>query len=123
MLLAIDMPWILEVARLAGAGDPAPDDFGVPMAAVARHQAALLDQDVYPGPVARAAALAHTLGRLRWLEKANMTVAVAVTVAYLHAAGRVVKPAQEDVTALVDELRDDACTAARVAALLRAWPT
>lgn len=122
MRLAVDLAWLLEVSRLAGAGDPAPEDFGVPMAAVARHQALLLDQEVYPGTVTRAAALAHTLGRLRWLEHSNMTVAVAVTVAYLQAAGRAVKPGPEEIGALVDELRDEDCTAARVADILRAWP-
>jgi hypothetical protein len=120
--LAIDLSWILEVARLAGQDDPAPEDFGVPVAAVERHRAVLFDQDVYAGDFARAAALGHTLGRLRWLERSHMTVAVAVTVGYLQAAGRPVKPGPEDMRALVDELRREECTAASVAAVLRGWP-
>lgn len=28
MELNIDVPWILQVAEAAGAGDPAPDDYG-----------------------------------------------------------------------------------------------
>lgn len=122
MHLAVDLAWVLEVARTAGEADPAPEDFGVPVAAIARHKAALLDQDVYDGPYARAAALAHTLGRLRWLERSNMTVAVAAAVGYLQAAGRPVKPGRPELGALVQELRREECTVASVAAVLRAWP-
>ncbi|MFF7211743.1 fic family toxin-antitoxin system, toxin component [Streptomyces sp. NPDC008238] len=122
MNLAVDLSWILSVAAQAGEDDPAPDDFGVPLSAVERHKAQLFERDVYDGPVARAAALAHSLGRLRWLERSNMTVAVAVTVAYLQAAGRQVKPTWDEVRALVDELRDEACTVQSIAAVLRAWP-
>ena len=58
MELRIDVPWILQVAEIAGVGDPAPEDYGVPVAAVACHQAELLDQPVYDGTYARAAATA-----------------------------------------------------------------
>ncbi|CAM5322071.1 fic family toxin-antitoxin system, toxin component [Streptomyces aurantiogriseus] len=122
MELYIDVPWILQVAELAGADDPAPDDYGVPVAAVACHRAELLDQPVYDGPYARAAALIHILGRCRWLERSNMAVAAATGVMYLEASGIPVKPAREDAIALRDLLRNPACTAARIAALLRSWP-
>ncbi|WP_331766024.1 fic family toxin-antitoxin system, toxin component [Embleya sp. NBC_00896] len=123
MHLAVDLTWILEIARLAGEHDPSPDDFGVPLAAVERHKAILFDRDVYDGVHTRAAALAHTLGRLNWLEHSNMTVAVAAAVAYLQASGRPVKPGPEGISRLVDELRRDECSAQTVAALLRSWPT
>ncbi|MFD9004079.1 fic family toxin-antitoxin system, toxin component [Streptomyces sp. NPDC059582] len=122
MDLHIDVPWILQVAEIAGAGDPAPDDYGVPAAAVACHRAELLDQPVYHGIYARAAALVHILGRCRWLERSNMAVAAATGVMYLEASGVPVKPTREDAVALRDLLRDPACTAARIAVLLRAWP-
>ncbi|MEV7393231.1 MULTISPECIES: fic family toxin-antitoxin system, toxin component [unclassified Streptomyces] len=122
MDLYIDVPWILQVAEIAGAGDPAPDDYGVPVAAVAAHRAELLDQPVYAGPYARAAALVHILGRCRWLERSNMAVAAATGVMYLEASGIPVKPAREDAVALRDLLRDPACTAARIATQLRGWP-
>ncbi|MFJ8944966.1 fic family toxin-antitoxin system, toxin component [Streptomyces sp. NPDC102395] len=77
MDLHIDVPWILQVAEAAGADDPAPDDYGVPVSAVARHRAELFEHPVYDGPYARAAALVHTLGRCRWLERSNMAVAAA----------------------------------------------
>ncbi|WP_372347227.1 fic family toxin-antitoxin system, toxin component [Streptomyces sp. KL116D] len=124
MELHIDVPWILQVAELAGAGDPAPDDYGVPVAAVAAHRGELLGQPVYDGPYARAAALVHILGRCRWLEHSNLAVAAATGVMYLEASGITVKPTREDATALRDLLLDPAgCGAGRIAALLRAWPT
>lgn len=122
MDLHIDVPWILQVAEIAGAGDPAPDDYGVPVAAVAAHKAELLQQPVYDGPYARAAALIHILGRCRWLERSNMAVAAATGVMYLEASGIPVKPAREDAMALRDLLRDPTCTTRRIAALLRSWP-
>lgn len=122
MELYIDVPWILQVAETAGAGDPAPDDYGVPVAAVACHRAELLETPVYGGPYARAAALVHVLGRCRWLERSNMAVAAATGVMYLEASGIPVKPTREDAIALRDLLRDPGCTAKSIAVLLRAWP-
>ncbi|MEV5807257.1 fic family toxin-antitoxin system, toxin component [Streptomyces parvulus] len=122
MDLFIDVPWILQVAELAGAGDPAPEDYGVPVAAVACHRAELLETSVYDGPYARAAALVHVLGRCRWLERSNMAVAAATGVMYLEASGIPVKPTRDDVVALRELLRDPTCTARRITALLRAWP-
>ncbi|MEU1439357.1 fic family toxin-antitoxin system, toxin component [Streptomyces sp. NPDC005786] len=121
MSLHVDLSWILEVAERAGQRDPAPDDLGVPLAAVARHRAELLEQPVYGGPHARAAALVHTLGRCRWLERSNLVVACAVAAMYLNASGIPADPTREQVTALAHELHDPRCTAARIAALLRTW--
>ncbi|MBB4983812.1 MULTISPECIES: fic family toxin-antitoxin system, toxin component [Streptomyces] len=121
MELHIDVPWILQVAELAGADDPAPEDYGVPVAAVACHSAEILDQPVYDGPYARAAALVHVLGRCRWLDRSNMAVAAATGVMYLEASGVPVKPTREDAIALRDLLRDPTCSAAAIAALLRTW--
>ncbi|MEU1039119.1 fic family toxin-antitoxin system, toxin component [Streptomyces sp. NPDC005907] len=123
MDLHIDVPWILQVAEAAGADDPAPDDYGVPVSAVARHRAELFEQSVYEGPYAKAAALVHTLGRCRWLERSNLAVAAASGVMYLEAAGVSVKPVREDAVALKDLLLDPACTAGKIATLLRSWPT
>ncbi|MFD6878241.1 MULTISPECIES: fic family toxin-antitoxin system, toxin component [unclassified Streptomyces] len=119
----IDVAWILQVAEAAGVGDPAPDDYGVPLAAVARHRAELFEQPLYDGPYAKAAALVHTLGRCRWLERSNMAVAAATGVMYLEAAGIHAKPTRDDAIALRDMLLDPTCTAPRIAALLRSWPT
>ncbi|MGG8408177.1 fic family toxin-antitoxin system, toxin component [Streptomyces sp. 12297] len=121
MSLHIDLSWILEAAERAGAQDPAPDDLGVPMAAVARHRAELLDLPVYDGPYARAAALVHTLGRCRWLESSNLTVACAVAVMYLNAGGIPATPTREQLADLAHELYDPQCSAARIADQLRTW--
>ncbi|MEQ8145936.1 fic family toxin-antitoxin system, toxin component [Streptomyces sp. OP7] len=123
MDLNIDVPWILQVAEAAGVNDPAPDDYGVPVSAVARHRAALFERSVYDGPYAKAAALVHTLGRCRWLERSNMAVAAATGVMYLEAAGITVKPTRENAMDLKDLLLDSACTAGKIASLLRTWPT
>ncbi|MFF9146026.1 fic family toxin-antitoxin system, toxin component [Streptomyces sp. NPDC014861] len=123
MELHIDVPWILQVAEAAGADDPAPDDYGVPVSAVARHRAELFERPVYAGPYAKAAALVHSLGRCRWLERSNLAVAAATGVMYLEAAGISVRPAREDAVALRDLLLDPACTVGRIAVLLRSWPT
>lgn len=122
MELHIDLSWILEVTERAGAGDPAPEDLGVPVAAVERHRAKLMDEPVYGGPYARASALVHTLGRCRWLERSNLTVAVAVGAMYLAASGVDVRPDKSHVRALAEELNDRRSTAARIVQLLRAWP-
>ncbi|MFC5147355.1 fic family toxin-antitoxin system, toxin component [Streptomyces aureoversilis] len=121
MILHIDLSWLLAAARLTGEDDPAPDDYGVAIAAVERHRAVLAGQDVYDGVYARAAALAHTLGRLPWLERSNLRVAIGVAHGYLTASGIEVKPTQTDVTALAHELKRPGATAASVAEMLRDW--
>jgi hypothetical protein len=110
MELHIDVPWILQVAEIAGAHDPAPDDYGVPVAAVAAHRTGLLEQPVYDGPYARAAALVHILGRCRWLERSTMAVAAATGVMYLEASDTPVKPTHQDAVVLRDLLREPTCT-------------
>ncbi|MFH8492045.1 fic family toxin-antitoxin system, toxin component [Streptomyces longisporoflavus] len=123
MEVHIDVPWILQVAQLAGVGDPAPDDYGIPVAAVACHRAELLETPVYDGPYARAAALVHVLGRCRWLERSNLAVAAATGVMYLEASGITVKPGHDDAVALRDLLLSRDCTVDKIARLLRSWPT
>ncbi|MFJ3309479.1 fic family toxin-antitoxin system, toxin component [Streptomyces sp. NPDC086549] len=112
---------MLQVAELAGAGDPAPDGYGVLVAAVACHRAVLLEQPVCDGAYARASALVHILGRYRWLERSHMVVAAATGVMYLEASGLPVKP-REDAVALRDLLRDPSPHGREDRCLLRAWP-
>ena len=121
MILLVDLAWVLEVAERAGVGDPAPVDYGVAIAAVERHRAVVAGQDVYDGPFSRAAALAHTLGRLPWLERSNLRVAVAVAHGYLQASGVAVKLDQERVSAVAAELKRPGSTAADVAEVLKSW--
>ncbi|MFF8646471.1 fic family toxin-antitoxin system, toxin component [Streptomyces sp. NPDC015345] len=121
MILHIDESWILEAAQRAARSDPAVDDYGVPIAAVARHRGELMERPVYDGPYARAAALVHTLGRCRWLENSNLTVACAVAVMYLEASNIPVNPTREQLTALAHELHSPHSTVSRVAEYLRTW--
>ncbi|MFF1873880.1 fic family toxin-antitoxin system, toxin component [Kitasatospora herbaricolor] len=123
MILQVDLAWVLEVAERAGVGDPAPVDYGVAIAAVERHRAVVAGQDVYGGPISRAAALAHTLGRLPWLERSNLRVAVAVAHGYLQASGVAVKLDQERVSAVARELKRPSATAADIAEALSTWRT
>ncbi|MEU1824167.1 fic family toxin-antitoxin system, toxin component [Streptomyces abikoensis] len=130
MILTVDLPWILDVAREAGQDDPAPTDYGVAISAVERHKAVLTDpgaspspRPVYDGVFVRAAALTHTLGRLRWLERSNVRVAIAVAHGYLLASGVEVKIDQTRVTALAVELRRDDCTAESITRVLKTWAT
>ncbi|MCP3822602.1 fic family toxin-antitoxin system, toxin component [Streptomyces sp. A3M-1-3] len=120
MILSVDLAWILDIAREAGQDDPAVD-YGVAIAAVERHKAVLVGQSVYRGTYARAASLAHTLGRMRWLERSNMNVAVAAAHGYLLAAGVEVKVDRPRIAALVTELMKSDCTAHSVAAVLKTW--
>lgn len=121
MILHIGESWILEAAERAGQRDPAADDYGVPIAAVTRHRGELLDTPVYGGPYTRAAALVHTLGRCRWLECPNLTVACAVAVMYLKAGNVPVNPTREQLTALAHELNSPRSTAAGIASMFRIW--
>ncbi|WP_338117110.1 hypothetical protein [Streptomyces viridochromogenes] len=98
------MPVRGSAARPAGGvggADPAADDYGVPVAAVARHRGELLDTPVYDGAYARAAALIRSLGRCRcrcrWLGRSDLTVACAVTVVYLRARKIPVSPTREQL--------------------------
>ena len=122
MIVHIDLRWILDLVQHAGLGDPAPEDFGVPVAAVERHKAELFERPIYDGPYVRAAALVHTLGRCSWLEHSNLWVAAAVAVQYLHASGIVTAPKQEHLQELVDSLHRDEVKATDIAAVLRDWP-
>jgi hypothetical protein len=123
VILHVDLAWILDRVEHAGLGDPAPEDFGVPVAAVERHKARLFDRPVYDGPYVRAAALAHTLGRCPWLEHSNLAVAVDVAVQYLYACGIEVAPEKEDMGQLVTELRRTDAKAVDIARVIQAWPT
>lgn len=114
---------LLQVAQLSGAGDPAPDDYGIPVAAVACHRAELLETPVYDGPYARARPWCTSWAAARWLERSNLAAAAATGVMYLEASGVTVKPDHHDAVALRDLLISRDCTADKIARLLRSWPT
>ncbi|RNG37990.1 fic family toxin-antitoxin system, toxin component [Streptomyces botrytidirepellens] len=120
----VSLAWVLRVAEKATAryGDAQADDYGVPVAALARAYARALDTAVYGGVYMRAAALCHTLGRLRWLERGNFAVAIAVTSGFLDLHGVPSRPGKDDVRELHAHLQHSACTAESISVLLRSWP-
>jgi transposase-like protein len=63
------------------------------------------------------------IGRLLWLERSNLRVAIAVAHGYLVASGLEAKLTQSGVTALANELKKPQSTAASVAAVLHEWQT
>ena len=62
-----------------------------------------------------------SLGRMRWLERSNLRVAVAVAYAYLVASGVPAKLDQQRVAALATELKKESSTARSVAGVLKSW--
>lgn len=105
MTLRVDLAWILAVAQLIP-GDPQVIDYGVPVAAEARHRAEILDQEVYPEPHHKAAALLCELARNPSLELRNLLYAATVTAAYLSACGMPVRPGLDTVLPLARAARD-----------------
>lgn len=51
----LHVPWSLQAAEAAEVNDPTPDDYGVPVSAVARHRAESSEQSGHDGPCAKAA--------------------------------------------------------------------
>ncbi|GAA5024189.1 hypothetical protein [Kitasatospora paranensis] len=119
MNLKIDLAWILAVAQQIP-GDPQVVDYGVPIAAEARHRAELLDQEVYPQAHHKAAALLCELARNPSLEARNLLYAATVTAAYLAACGLPVSPGLDGVLSLARAARDG-LPVREVAVQLKAW--
>lgn len=119
MNLRIDLPWILAVAQQIP-GDPEVVDYGVPIAAEARHRAEIQGQEVYSEPHHKAAALLCELARNPSLEVRNLLFAAAVTAAYLSACGLRVSPGLDTVLPLARAARDG-LPVREVAAQIKTW--
>jgi len=117
--LKVDLAWILAVAQQIP-GDPQVVDYGVPIAAEARHRAEILGQEVYPGPHHKAAALLCELARQPSLEVRNLLFAATVTAAYLTACGLPVSPGLDTVLPLARAARDG-LPVREVAAQIKTW--
>ncbi|MFC8342396.1 hypothetical protein [Streptomyces sp. NPDC057280] len=101
-------------------GDPQVVDYGVPVAAEARHRAEILDHEVYPEPRHKAAALLCELARNPSLEARNLLFAATVTAAYLPAYGMPVSAGLDSVVPLARAARDG-LPVREVAAQIKAW--
>lgn len=120
--LAIDFPTLLQ-ATADIPGSPAIDDYGVPLAAIHRHGANMLNQDVYWGAHLKAAAVLDTLLRHPWLEHSQADAAWAATRAVLTINGLSV--AQDvkgaEVLALMRDIAGPGVPLRHIARALRAW--
>ncbi|MFI1648294.1 hypothetical protein ACH4XT_15330 [Streptomyces avidinii] len=119
MNLRIDLAWILAVAQQIP-GDPLVVDYGVPVAAEARHRAEVLDREIYPEPHHKAAALLCELARNPSLEVRNLLFAATVTAAYLSACGLPVSPGLGTVLPLA-RAAQDGLPVREVAAQIKTW--
>ncbi|MGY4967513.1 hypothetical protein [Streptomyces sp. 900105245] len=119
MNLRIDLAWILAVAQQIP-GDPQVVDYGVSVAAEARHRAEILDHEVYPEPHHKAAALLCELARNPSLEMRNLLFAATVTAAYLSASGMPVNPGLDTVLPLARAARGG-LPVRDVAAQIKTW--
>ncbi|MHA4818775.1 toxin Doc [Streptomyces aculeolatus] len=103
MDLFIDIRWLLERQADILPKQPVIDDFSSLVAAVARHRVNTPRIGAAVDAAWRAAALAHTIIRLRPLPARNALFAAAMTVAYMDAAGEAL---DAPYGALVDLARD-----------------
>ncbi|MCF6522429.1 fic family toxin-antitoxin system, toxin component [Streptomyces sp. JJ36] len=121
MTVRIDLAWLLMVAEEKTPSDPRVTDYGALVAAVARHEAAIFDRPVYPGPHDRAAALLQLLLHVPALERTNALFASAVAYAYLVASGLRVATSPEQVRDLARLVKDGTADVRAIADELRTW--
>lgn len=119
--LEIDLAWLLMLAEHKTPGDPQVTDWGALVAAVARHQAAILDVPVYDSPHARAAALLQLLLHVPALERSNALFASAVAYAYLVASGVKVITSPEQVRDLARLVKSGEASVRDIEQELRQW--
>jgi prophage maintenance system killer protein len=119
--LRIDLAWLLMLAEQRTPGDPQVTDWGALVAAVARHQAEILDAPVYDSPHTRAAALLQLLIHIPALERSNALFASAVAYAYLVASGLKVVTSPEQVRELARLVKSGEASVHDIARELRRW--
>lgn len=117
-----EVPMLLQVAEHI-LGDPQADDLGVLPAAVARHRAEAMGQDVYGSIWLKAAALLHTLVRLPALEHSNGQFGWLAAVAFLRVNGHTLTYPPKDAAVLVRDAIAGAKSVKEIALQLRQWGT
>ena len=120
MTQSAEVPYLLRLAETLP-GDPQVDDLGPLYAAVARHQAAALGQDVYGSDWLKAAALLHTLARLPCLEHSNRAFAWAAATGFLAINDLVLDCKPADAVTLVKDVAGGLIGIQQTAAVLRSW--
>ncbi|MFC1405677.1 MULTISPECIES: hypothetical protein [Streptacidiphilus] len=115
-----EVPYLLRLAETLH-GDPQVDDLGPLYAAVARHQAAALGQDVYGSDWLKAAALLDTLARLPSLEHSNRAFAWAAAIGFLTINDRTLDYKAADAVTLVKDVSNGLIGVQQTASILRSW--
>lgn len=121
MDLHIDLRWLLERQAEVLPKQPSVHDFSSLVAAVARHRVNTPQVGITVDNAWRAAALMHTIFRLRPLPARNALFGSAIAVAYMNAAGEGINPpygALIDLARDIDAGRTDAYD---VADRIRSW--
>jgi prophage maintenance system killer protein len=117
----VDVAWLLSIAEREIQGNPRPDDVGPLYAAVARHQAAEGNHEVYPGVWLKTAALLETLVRLPALPYSNDRFGWLVARSFLHLNGHQLVYPGKEAAELVTALREGDTSMDEVAARLELW--
>lgn len=122
MDLHIDIRWLLErQTEVLPGGELAVRDYSALVAAVARHRVNTPRLGEDADAAWCAAALLHTLVRLRPLPARNVLFGCGVAVAYMDAAGHAVDPPYGQLVDLARRIADDTIDVFGTAQQLRAW--
>ncbi len=120
MELAVDVPWLLEIARTQ-LNDPDVVDWGALEAARARHCFRVMDEPVYSQPHHRAASLFHSLCRVPAFESGNEFFGAAAAAGYLHASGVPVRVTAKEAADLAEQVTTGQIDVRSLAAALKTW--
>lgn len=115
-----EVPYLLRLAETLP-GDPQIDDLGPLYAAVARHQAAAMGQNVYSSDWLKAAALLDTLARLPSLEHSNRAFAWAAAAGFLAINDHALDYKPADAVTLVRDVSTGLIGIQQTASILRSW--
>lgn len=86
-MIYLDLDSLLHIAARTLGGEPVIRDYGLLESALARPRASAFGDDAYPGLLAKAAALLHSLARNHALVDGNKRLALAATIAFLGING------------------------------------
>ncbi|HSA53960.1 MAG TPA: toxin Doc [Yinghuangia sp.] len=118
----IDIRWLLErQTEVLPGGELSVRDYSALVAAVARHRVNTPKLGEEADAAWRAAALLHTLVRLRPLPARNVLFACGVAIAYMDASGQAVDPPYGELVDLARAIADDTADVFGTAHRLRAW--
>ena len=121
MRLTIDLAWLLDVQDQQLHDTPVVDDFSALQAAVARHAHDTVRLGHEADSAWCAAALLHTLIRLRPLPARNELFACMTAVAYMAAASEAIDPPYGALVELAQAIKGYKANVYDAADQLRSW--